>query len=193
MSAKKTPILSEKELLQSAAAESSARERQASERAEAIKRRREEIHVEAVEAGKSGDVARLEALQAEAAALPTALQLAEAALSGAREVNRANNEKLTAIVREETRGRYRARREEVAAEDEANAQEIREHVTGLGKALMRRERIAAEALSLTRQLADFGEHAPGVRPVHEVLEEGRLALQRAGALEARQVIIPLLP
>jgi len=185
--------LTERERVQAEADESGARERKAWERVEALRRRSDEIHVEAVAAGKNGDAARLEALQAEAAALPTALQLAEAALSGAREANRANNERLTAIVHEETKGSIRARREELAAEDDANAQEIREHVTGLGKALMRRERLIGEALSLTRQLANFGEHAAGVKGAHEILEEDRLALQRAGATEARQVLIPLLP
>jgi predicted ribonuclease YlaK len=192
MSGKKPTAVSEKERLQTEAAEFAARERTALERVEALRRRKDEIRVEAVEAGRSGDVARLDVLQSELASLPSALSLAEDALSGAREVHAAKSSELSAIVREEMKGRLHARRSELAADDDANAQAIRDAVAALGRALSVRDRLGDEVAALGRQLANLGEGTPGVRPAHEVLEEGRLALQRAGAREARQVVIPLL-
>lgn len=188
----KKPEPTERERLQAEEDNLARRERASGETVHALKARAEGIDGEIGAAAAKGDDAAFSALADEAAALPAKLRAAQAAYAGIVAARAPISARLAELNREAVVGRLYARRSELNGEDEANAQDIRERVAALGRALAARERLVGEVAGLVRQLALYGASAPGVKPTHEILDEDRLALQRTGVSDARQVLVPLI-
>jgi hypothetical protein len=181
----------EKERLQAESAVLSDRQRVVDEKLIALRSRGEVVHEEIGAAAARGE--DTSPLEAEAAAIPSAIRAAEAAHLGIAKRQGEIGQRLNEIFREESRVHLGERLAAMGARDAESVAALEKSVRALGAAIADRIALCEQSRAVASGFAALGSHVPALSASHAVLDDivARVRRERGAGAEVVSVQVPI--